>query len=71
MKKSELRQIIKEELLNEAIVRIPASSEDGDELSINVFPGNTGFMVGSKVGGQVDRVFIEWDQLKKIIKLRK
>ena len=71
MKKSELRHMIKEELLKETIVRIPASTVGGDELTINVDPDGTGFMVGSKLDGKVDRVFIEWDQLKKIVKLRK
>lgn len=73
MKKSELKQMILEELqsLNEDVIKIPSSKKDGDELTINVYPGREGFMVGSKLGGKVDRVYIEWEQLKKILKYKK
>jgi len=71
MKKSELRKLIKEELLKEETnIKIPSTTKDGEDLIFSARSGDEGFMVAQKYGGKVDRVYIEWEQLKKIMKYK-
>ena len=68
-----LKKMIKEEkakLLKESnIHKLAPKKENGDEILVSVYP-NEGFMLSQKLGGKVDRVYLDFSQLEQLLKLR-